>query len=56
MIVMSPDQALALLERGARACYERFNANLPEPRWEDLPPDFRQRLIDAFRAGLEVMR
>jgi hypothetical protein len=47
------------VERGARAHYERFNESTIgccEPTWYELQPDFRERLIDAFRTGLEAMR
>lgn len=48
------------IEKGAKACYEKFNENLIgccEPTWHEIcqrDDGFKQQLIDAFKAGLEA--
>lgn len=48
-----------IIERAARAAYEKFNEGLIpslEPAWCNLSPDFRDRLVEAHRAAIEAIR
>ena len=50
---------MTMIEKMAQAAYEKFNENqigCCEPPWDELPPGFKERMVDAQRAAIEAMR
>ena len=48
---------MTLIEHAAQAAYQEWIAGLEsvEPKWEDLPQDFRDRLVRAQYAGFMAL-
>lgn len=47
-----------MVERAAKAAYTKWIEGLEsiEPPWEQMPQDFRDRMVDAQRAAIKAMR